>query len=633
MSGIYSFAITLNDLVSNKLTQISGRLNSLQAKVTKSQTNIQKKFDKTTSSIGFLQKKLDSLNEQRTASTSINSIRQLNGEIRKTEREINKLKNLPPLSFTERLRGIGGQFSGMIGLAGGVALAMKAWDGVKALFNKGVELEQTKIKFDVLLGSAEKSKKMLADLNGYANFTPYSNNSIIKSAETMLAFGVAEDKVMDNMKMLGDVAMGNEQKMDSLSLVYSQIMSTGRLMGQDLLQLINQGFNPLQIISENTGISMGKLKKKMEQGAISATMIEEAFRLATSEGGRYYGMTEKMKESAGGKWSTFIGALSFSLSQIGEKLAKMMIPLIEIGITVAENIVPFAAGIADIFRWVSECEPLLVAFTGVVAALGVQFLYVKGIMIATEIVQKVLSVSTMLLTKATALWNFVLSLNPISLVIIAIVALVAVVVMLWNKFDWFRGGIMGVWETLKGFGMMIKNYVINRFKELLSGVVGIGKALVAFFKGDWRKAWEVGKKAGADLLGKNSATQAIEDGKNAIKGFQKGYEKGVKMKPLEFNLLKKNTPFAAGSSEENFEKQQSSKLFESLDGDNKINNGATVIAGGGAKQTHINITIQKLQDDTKIYVSNAEHGIEDLGDKVQEILLRAINSVNQMQTT
>ncbi len=67
-------------------------------------------------------------------------------------------------------------------------------------------------------------------------------------------------------------------------------------------------------------------------------------------------------------------------------------------------------------------------------------------------------------------------------------------------------------------------------------------------------------------------------------------------------------------------------------GTNSLKKATDTIVGGGAKQTHINITIQKLQDETKIFVSNAEQGIEDLGDKVQEMLLRAINSANQMQT-
>src|SRR5690606_25401177 len=95
-------------------------------------------------------------------------------------------------------------------------------------------------------------------------------------------------------KAIGDIAMGDANKMNSLTLAYSQMTSTGKLMGQDLLQMINAGFNPLNEISKKTGKSIGDLKKEMEQGKISANMVEKAFIGATSEGGQFYMMAEKM---------------------------------------------------------------------------------------------------------------------------------------------------------------------------------------------------------------------------------------------------------------------------------------------------------------------------------------------------
>ena len=81
----------------------------------------------------------------------------------------------------------------------------------------------------------------------------------------MLGFGIAQEKVMPTLSAIGDLAMGNKDKMSSLTLAYSQMSSTGKLMGQDLLQMINAGFNPLNEISKNTGKSIGVLKKEMEK--------------------------------------------------------------------------------------------------------------------------------------------------------------------------------------------------------------------------------------------------------------------------------------------------------------------------------------------------------------------------------
>lgn len=255
----YGFTIFLKDLASSTLMKVSSGISNMESRLQSNQSKIQNNFRNTTKSIDELNAKLQRLNAQRTASTSINDIRRLKTEALQVEREIKRLEDLPPKGFGERLRSLGGQFGGLIGLVGGVGLALQGWESIKAIFNKGIELEQSNIKFEVLLGSVEKAKTMLSDLTQYAEKTPYSFDGLQKGAETMLGFGIAEEKIIPNMKMLGDIAMGSDEKLQGLSLVYSQIMATGKLMGQDLLQLINQGFNPLQIISEQTGLSVGDL--------------------------------------------------------------------------------------------------------------------------------------------------------------------------------------------------------------------------------------------------------------------------------------------------------------------------------------------------------------------------------------
>ena len=72
-------------------------------------------------------------------------------------------------------------------------------------------------------------------------------------------------------------------------------------MGQDLLQMINAGFNPLEVISQKTGKSMAVLKDEMSKGAISADMLSQALEWATEEGGRFYKGAETAAETTSGK--------------------------------------------------------------------------------------------------------------------------------------------------------------------------------------------------------------------------------------------------------------------------------------------------------------------------------------------
>lgn len=638
----YSFSLFLKDYASSALMKISNNISNFDSKLRRSQANLQNKFDKSTKSINELNKRLSILNRQRAASTSINDIRRLKSEINQTERALKKLENLPSKGLGAGLRSVGGKMGGLIGLAKGFNIEMKGIEMIKALFDKGVELEQTNTKFEVLLGSADKAKKMLSDLSNYANLTPYSNDAIIKNSELMLSFGIAQDKIMPSMKMLGDIARGSEEKLGGLSMAYSQVMSTGKLMEQNLSQMINQGFNPLQVISKNTGISIGDLRKKMEEGAISADMVSEAFRLATSEGGDYYGMTDKMAQTAGGQWSILMGTLQDILGKIGGKLVELVKPIIGIGIAFAKNIIPFG-------KWIINFLPSLSTFKMIMQGLGIVALAVGGYLLFTNAASIGLSITLGILEgiiwmieTAQWAWNMAMSLNPIGLVIAGIIVFVGMVVLLWNKFAWFRGAILGVWEVLKGFGTMIENYIINRMKELLSGISGIGQALIAFFSGDFKKAWSLGKKAGEDLSGFGSKQKLVEDGKNAFNNFNKGWEEGH-IQSIESD----NKKGTAGIGTSVIQKQPKSSIFASLvntsgdagrsktgtrGGGEGLGDKSKSIISGGAKQTHIVVNIGKLQDQTVIKVDSTEKGLSSLGDKIQEELLRAINSINQMQT-
>jgi hypothetical protein len=135
----------------------------------------------------------------------------------------------------------------------------------------------------------DEEKKSALNLSDYAN-----------AAKTMLAFGTSVDDVTPSLRMLGDVSMGNSERFGSLALAFAQTTAAGRLMGQEVLQFVNAGFNPLEQISRDTG-SMQDLKKDMEDGKISVSMVKNAFVSATSEGGRFYKAIDKGSASTNAK--------------------------------------------------------------------------------------------------------------------------------------------------------------------------------------------------------------------------------------------------------------------------------------------------------------------------------------------
>lgn len=191
------------------------------------------------------------------------------------------------------------------GVLGGAALGISLKNLGDYALNASKAFESASISFKVLLGNEEKAAKLVKDIEALANVTPMSSSGLQENAKLLLNFNaVTEDEIIPTLTMLGDITGGNQAKMDSMTLAFAQCASAGRLMGQDLLQMINAGFNPLQVMSEKTGKSIAQLKEEMSDGKISVDMVKQAFKDATAEGGRFYGMMKEQSESKAGLEST-----------------------------------------------------------------------------------------------------------------------------------------------------------------------------------------------------------------------------------------------------------------------------------------------------------------------------------------
>lgn len=106
-------------------------------------------------------------------------------------------------------------------------------------------------------GNAEAANDMYERISEYGKVTPYDKAGLIEAQRTMMSFGISGEKAFTTLKQIGDIAMGDKEKMHSLALAFAQMSSTGKLTGQDLMQMINAGFNPLNEISKLTGKSVG----------------------------------------------------------------------------------------------------------------------------------------------------------------------------------------------------------------------------------------------------------------------------------------------------------------------------------------------------------------------------------------
>ncbi len=316
---------------------------------------------------------------------------------------------------------IGGINRGVKTLATAGVAAGAAVLGIGVNYN--MTMEEYNAGFKTMLGSAEEAAKLMESLKGFSATTPFELTDLADASTTLLAFGEDVNNLMPDLQMLGDISLGNKEKFKGLALVFGQVKSQGKLMGQDLLQCINQGFNPLQIISEKTGKSVAQLKDEMSKGAITYEMVADAMRTATSEGGQFFNALQEQSGTASGQISTLKDNITAFFGEVSSGVSQ----------TLTEDVLPEAIEMVD---WLNEkledgslekffknAATGAVAFGAGLGALNIA-LVVNDLMNLKKGTEAY-TAATKLGTTAQKLFNAELLKNPYTWVAVALATLVA----------------------------------------------------------------------------------------------------------------------------------------------------------------------------------------------------------------
>lgn len=246
----------------------------------------------------------------------------------------------------------------------GVFTVQQAAQFARQIVNVRGEIESLEKSFEILAGK-EYGRRLFNDIKDFAVKTPMQMNDLAKGAQMLLSFNIAAEEVMPTLRALGDISMGDAQRFNSLTLAFAQMSSTGKLMGQDLLQMINAGFNPLSVISEQTGKSIGTLKEEMAAGAISADMIKKAFMDATAEGGKFHGMLETQSKGIQGSISNLEGAVQDMFNKIGEQSQGIITGSIQAATEFVQNYEEVGRVIAELIATVGVYKAALIALNAI----------------------------------------------------------------------------------------------------------------------------------------------------------------------------------------------------------------------------------------------------------------------------
>jgi tape measure domain-containing protein len=336
---------------------------------------------------------------------------------------------------------------------GGISIAASAIDFGKGAIQAVADYESVQISLETFLGSADKAKEVFADLEQFSIKTPFTPEQVNQAGKALLAFGEPVESLQTSLGRIGDVASATGKDFNELAVIYGKARVQGTLFAEDINQLTEAGVPIIGEFAKQLGVTEGEVKKLGSEGKISFANLEEGFKSLTSEGGRFFGLTDKLSQSTSGRLSTLEGDWTALQRTIGEGL----LPVFESFVSGASNLISVLSRVP---QFVEENRRTLLLLSGVLAfyvgqrfaAIQAEIIYearfklllvreqlglaltkakaffTRAAAVSTNLLTGATSaqaVATNIATAATRTFNTVLKSNPIGLIVGALTTLLA----------------------------------------------------------------------------------------------------------------------------------------------------------------------------------------------------------------
>ena len=337
--------------------------------------------------------------------------------------------------------------------------AKKAASSLKSVVKSGLDynrsMESYLTNFKVMLGNEQLAAEKLEEIRKMAASTPFSLSDLTEGTQTLLQFGIAADDTTGVLKQLGDISLGNADKLQTLVRAYGKMSSAQKVTLENVNMMIDAGFNPLNQICDATGESMSALYKRISDGKVSFNELEAAVAAATSEGGQFYNGMLEASQNFNGRLSTLkdnVAALTGELtSGLFSALGDIIVKANELVVSITEDDAKMAAlkeTIGVLTAAVVAVTAAVLSYKATVAAATAITALHTAATTAMAAAHKAAAAGATGLQVAQAALNTVLSANPIGLVVAALAALAAGLVTAYHTSETFRNIVNGAFQAV-----------------------------------------------------------------------------------------------------------------------------------------------------------------------------------------
>ena len=372
--------------------------------------------------------------------------------------------------------------------------AKKAASSLKSVVKSGLDynaqMESYLTNFKVMLGDEQLAAEKLEEIRRMAASTPFSLSDLTEGTQTLLQFGIAADDTTGVLKRLGDISLGNADKLQTLVRAYGKMSSAQKVTLENVNMMIDAGFNPLNQICDATGESMSALYKRISDGKVSFSELEAAVAAATSEGGQFYNGMLEASQTFNGRLSTLkdnVAALTGELtSGLFSALGDIIVKANELVVSITEDDTKMAAlkeTIGVLTAAVVAVTTAVLSYKATVAATTAITALHTAATTAMAAAHKAAAAGATGLQVAQAALNTVLSANPIGLVVAALAALAAGLVTAYHTSETFRSAVDSAFSAIQKTASNVIGSVVDWINELVARIKGAAAALGALKNG------------------------------------------------------------------------------------------------------------------------------------------------------
>lgn len=202
--------------------------------------------------------------------------------------------------------------------AAGIGAAFSAQQFASQVMKVRGEFQQLEVAFTTMLGSAEKANDLMGQLTRTAAITPFGLQDVAGGAKSLLAYGVASEKVNETLIRLGDIAAGLSIPLNDLVYLYGTTMTQGRMFTQDLRQFQGRGIPLADELAKQFGVTKDKVGELVTAGKVGFAELEKAVVSMTSEGSKFGGLMEAQSKTITGQISNIEDAIDGMFNEIGK---------------------------------------------------------------------------------------------------------------------------------------------------------------------------------------------------------------------------------------------------------------------------------------------------------------------------